>query len=96
MTKARESNLYEALLALKNEKEARAFFKDLCTPQEISSLQERWRICQLLSDGNLSYREIAQLTNASLTTIGRVSRFLKDEDYGGYKTLLKRFKDQDK
>lgn len=84
--------LCQALLMLKNEQEAFNFMKDLCTPQEISALAERWRVCQLLHAGNLSYREIHDVTGASLTTIGRVARFLKDEPYQGYKTLLSRIK----
>jgi TrpR-related protein YerC/YecD len=83
-------DLYEALLLLEDRDEAYKFFKDLCTPQEISALTERWRVCQLLERGDLSYREINKITGASLTTIGRVSRFLKDEPYYGYQTMLKK------
>ena len=85
-------NLCKALLQLENQQEAPNFLKDLCTPQEITALAERWKVCQLLHTGNLSYREIHDLTGASLTTIGRVSRFLKDEPYNGYKTILNRIK----
>ena len=85
-----ETSLYEAFLSLKTEEECRRFFKDLCTPQEIRSLNERWRVCQLLQTGEHSYRDIHQMTGASLTTIGRVARFLKDESYQGYKTILER------
>lgn len=83
-------DLCDALLQLKTRKEAYNFLKDLCTPQEINSLTERWRVCKLLARGDLSYREIQKMTNASLTTIGRVARFLKDEPYHGYKTILKK------
>lgn len=86
------SSLCTALLLLKNEQEVHNFLKDLCTPQEIIALAERWKVCQLLHTGNLSYREIHDLTGASLTTIGRVARFLKDEPYNGYKTILNRIK----
>lgn len=82
--------LCEALLSLKNKEEAFLFLKDLCTPQELSALSERWRVCKLLADGELSYREIHKLTGASLTTIGRVARFLKDEPYHGYRLILNR------
>lgn len=63
------------------------FLKDLCTPSELASLSERWQICLALHKG-LSYREIHGQTGASLTTIGRVARFLKDEPYQGYLSLL--------
>ena len=64
------------------------FLKDLCTPAELRSLEERWKVCQLLAKENLSYREIHTITGASLTTIGRVARFLKEERYGGYRNIL--------
>ena len=84
--------LYEAMLLLKTTDEVATFFKDLCTPQEITALHERWRVCQLLEQGNLSYRKIHAITGASLTTITRVARFLKDEPYEGYRTILNRIK----
>ena len=86
------SDLFDALLLLKNKEEAFNFFKDLCTPQELKALTERWRVCQLLNHENLSYREIHGRTGASLTTIGRVARFLKDEPYHGYRMILNRMK----
>jgi TrpR-related protein YerC/YecD len=85
-------DLFTAILALENHEEALSFFKDLCTRQEIGVLQERWRVCQLLERGDLSYRDIHRLTGASLVTIGRVARFLKEEEYGGYKNMLKKLK----
>lgn len=84
--------LCEAFLHLKTKDEIYSFLKDLCTPQELTALAERWRVCQLLHQGNLSYRDINQLTGASLMTIGRVARFLKDEPYKGYQNLLGKMK----
>lgn len=86
------SDLCEVLLLLKNKEEVYNFLKDLCTPQEMAVLAERWKVCRLLEKGDLSYREIHRITGASLTTIGRVARFLKDEPYHGYLTLLSRIK----
>ncbi len=88
------TDLSEALLLLSNKEEVHNFLKDLCTPQEINALQERWKVCQILADGDLSYREIHQITGASLTTIGRVARFLKTEPYHGYKKILHKIKTQ--
>ena len=85
-------DLCDALLLLKNRQEAYHFLKDLCTPQEINALAERWHVCRLLEQGDLSYRDIHGITGASLTTIGRVARFLKDEPYQGYRTVLKSVK----
>ena len=83
-------DLFDAIMLLKNKDECEAFLKDLCTPQELSSLKERWKVCQLLNQRNLSYREIHQRTGTSLTTTSRVARFLKEESYGGYRLLLSR------
>lgn len=83
-------DLYEAILMLKNVEEMDRFFKDLCTPQEIKDIAERWRVCKILDQDQLSYREINALTGASLTTIGRVARFLKTEPHQGYQLVLKR------
>ena len=85
-------SLYDAFLLLKTTDELTNFLKDLCTPKEITEMQERWKVCQLLEHGDLSYRAIHKITGASLTTIGRVARFLKDEKYNGYKTALDRIK----
>lgn len=82
-------NLEQAFLALKNEDEAAAFIRDLMTPAEIKAFRERWDIAQLLIQGN-SYRLIAEKTGASVTTVTRVARFLKDEPYQGYTTLIYR------
>lgn len=81
-------DLIDALMLLKTKDDMTKFLKDLCTPQELSTLQERWRVCQFLETKRYSYREIHTLTGASLTTIGRVARFLKDEPYQGYRFLL--------
>ena len=84
--------LCDALSLLESRQDMANFLKDLCTPQELQALSERWRVCRLLAQGTLSYREIHRLTGASLTTIGRVARFLKDEPYQGYVTILRKLK----
>ena len=88
MHKHEALGLLEAILIIKTKEELNAFLKDLCTPAELRSLEERWKVCQLLAKETLSYREIHAITGASLTTIGRVARFLKEEKYGGYKNIL--------
>ena len=84
--------LIKALLLLEDRDTALRFLKDLCTPQELNALAERWRVCQLLAEGNMSYREIHAQTGASLATIVRVARFLKDEPFHGYQAALKKLK----
>lgn len=83
-------DLAEALLLLKERDEVVTFLKDLCTPGELSALADRWRIARLLNEGRLSYRQIARETGASTTTVARVARFLRDEPWHGYRTLLNR------
>ena len=90
MEKDSLTSLEDAILALKTREEVTRFFQDLCTPKEWQALQERWRVCQLLSQGTLSYRNIHDQTGVSLTTIARVARFLNQEKAQGYKLVLSR------
>lgn len=83
-------SLERAILTLKTEREMEAFLKDLLTPQEYKALRERWEIANLLNAGELSYRDISKKTGASVTTVTRVARFLKDEPYQGYRLVLAR------
>ncbi len=84
--------LFQALLLIKTPEEMHKFFKDLCTPQEIQAFAERWKVCKLLAEGSLSYREINDQTGVSLATIGRVARFLHTEPHRGYQLVLNRIK----
>lgn len=92
----RHLSLFEAVAMLIIPEEVANFFKDLCTPQELKAMQERWEVCQLLDSGKLSYRQISKQTGSSTTTIGRVSRFLNDEPYQGYRNLLDKIKKEKK
>lgn len=80
--------LFEAFKSIKNEKEFENFLKDLCTPGEIKDLQDRFLVAQYLEKGELSQRDIAKKVNCSITTVTRVARFLNQEPYKGYKTIL--------
>ncbi|MBR1734015.1 MAG: transcriptional regulator [Alphaproteobacteria bacterium] len=86
-------SLFEVISLIETAKEAENFLLDLCTPAEIKAFIERWKVCQLLNERNFSYREIKDMTGASLTTISRVARFLNDEKNGGYKTMLEKSKE---
>ena len=77
-----ERALYQAILTLRTADECRAFFRDLCTPAELQALADRWAVVALLQE-NLPYREIHRLTGVSVTTIGRVARYLTSGN-GGY------------
>jgi TrpR-related protein YerC/YecD len=87
-----EKELCAAFLSLRTPDECRRFLRDLCTPQEITDLADRWWIAGLLDEGKHSYREIHKLTGVSVTTIGRVARFLQQENFQGYRLLLDRAK----
>ncbi len=87
-----KSNLYQALMVPKTEEDMRRFMRDLCTPAELRAFEERWQIVQLLDAGDMSYRQISEKTGASTTTVGRVARFLNDEDYKGYRAVLDHLK----
>lgn len=82
------ADLYRALLALRDSDEAERFFRDLCTPAELQALVDRWRVVGLLRQG-LTYRQINEQTGISVTTIGRVARFLVDGN-GGYLAVADR------
>ncbi len=85
---AAESALYQAILGLKTSDELYAFFRDLCTPAELQAMADRWRVVELLRDG-IPYREIHDRTGVSVTTVGRVARFLELGN-GGYRIALER------
>lgn len=83
-----EDALFRAVISLKDVNECRNFFKDLCTPAELQALVDRWQVVQLLQK-ELPYRRIHELTGVSVTTIGRVARFLTD-GFGGYAIAVAR------
>ncbi len=83
-----ETRLCKALLSLRDVAEMRAFLRDLCTPAELEALSDRWRVVPYVLDG-MPYREIHAHTAVSITTIGRVARFLNAGN-GGYKTAAER------
>jgi len=86
------SLLIEALLSLKDEGEMDRFLTDLCTPGELTTLAERWRVARLLDDNQLTYRQISEKTGASTATVTRVARFLSQEPAQGYRLVLDRMK----
>ena len=83
-----EEALFRAIVSLQNTGECGNFLRDLCTPAELQALVDRWHVVELLQQG-LPYRRIHDLTGVSVTTIGRVARFLTD-GFGGYQAALDR------
>jgi TrpR-related protein YerC/YecD len=86
-----ERALFGAVLTLKSVEECRAFFRDLCTPAELQALADRWAVVGLLRDG-IPYREIHKQTGVSVTTIGRVARYLTNGN-GGYQLAAVRLQE---
>jgi TrpR-related protein YerC/YecD len=83
-----ERNLFAAVAALRSGDEVRAFFRDLCTPAEIQAMADRWAVVEHVKQG-LPYREIHRLTGVSVTTIGRVARYVAHGN-GGYTLVADR------
>src|SRR5688572_1875370 len=83
-----ERNLCAAVAALRSGEEVRAFFRDLCTPAEIQAMADRWAVVEHVKQG-LPYREIHRLTGVSVTTIGRVARYVANGN-GGYTLVANR------
>lgn len=85
---AAERALFQAVLTLRSAEECRDFFRDLCTPAELQALADRWAVVGLLRQA-MPYREIHRLTGVSVTTIGRVARYLAAGN-GGYALAARR------
>ena len=81
-------DLFKAILSLKSLKEAKRFFRDLLTEQEIIEFARRWQSAKMLNN-QVPYSEIEKKTGLSSTTIARVAKWLK-KGKGGYKLILKR------
>lgn len=79
-----------AVASLKTAEEVRAFLVDLCTPAELESMADRWKVVPLLLQG-VPYREIHDRTAVSVTTIGRVARTM-EHGSGGYVAAARRLR----
>ena len=90
-TKEKNERLYRAILALETEEECYAFFQDLCTIAELRSMEQRYEVATLLSEG-MVYSDILERTGASSATISRVNRSLLG-GAGGYESILEKMKE---
>lgn len=86
--KSAEDALFRAIKSLRTTAECRNFFMDLCTPAELQALTDRWQVVELLLQ-DMPYRQIHDRTGVSVTTVGRVARFLSD-GFGGYRMAIER------
>ena len=81
-------DLMEAILSLKDTKEAKMFFRDLLTEQELIEFGNRWKAAQMLY-GNIPYSKIEKETGLSSTTVARVSKWL-NKGKGGYALIIEK------
>ena len=78
--------LCSAMTQCKTEEEMANFLRDVGTLSELQAWSERFEVAKLLAQG-VTYREIAQRTGASTTTVTRVAKFLENGE-GGYRKVL--------
>ena len=78
--------LCQAVLSLETKEEFYRFFEDLCTINEIQSIEQRLQVAKMLKQKR-TYTDIASTTGASTATISRVNRCL---NYGsdGYNLVF--------
>ncbi len=81
-------SLFKAILTLGTLDEAKRFFRDLLTPEEIAEFSKRWQAAQMLAQ-KVPYSFIVKKTKLSSTTVARVSRWLT-RGMGGYSLILNR------
>lgn len=89
--KEKNDRLYKAILMLETEEECYNFFQDLCTVSELRSMEQRYEVATLLSEG-MVYSDILERTGASSATISRVNRALLN-GAGGYVSVLGKMKE---
>ena len=85
---ADQEALFEAILTLRSPEECYAFFKDLCTYQELNAMAQRLQVAKMLHSGHV-FHEIVEETGASTATISRVNRAIKD-GCDGYQIIFDR------
>jgi len=81
-------DLMKAILTLRTIDEAKRFFRDLFTEQEIIEFARRWQAAKMLSK-NIPYTQVEKETGLSSTTVARASKWL-NRGMKGYKLALRR------
>lgn len=88
LNQLKTEDLLKAILSLRKLSEAKRFFRDLLTPDEINELGTRYLAARLLAL-KIPYAKITRTTGLSSRTIARVASWLnKGQD--GYKLVLNR------
>lgn len=86
-----KSGLYRAILQLETPEQCYRFFQDMCSYAELSAMEQRFDIAEMLADKRI-YTEIMEKTGASSAIISRVSRVLS-EDGSVLKAMLEQAKE---
>ncbi|MBU0767238.1 trp operon repressor [Patescibacteria group bacterium] len=79
--------LCSAIRSCKNEEEIADLLRDVGTLSELQAWSERLEVAKQLARG-FSYRQVAENTGASTTTVTRVAKFIENGP-GGYRRFLK-------
>ncbi len=79
-------SLISAFRSCRTDEDLENFVRDIATLSEMQALSERLEVARLLAKG-LSYRQVAQETGASTTTVTRVAKFIENGE-GGYRKVL--------
>ena len=74
---ADQEALFEAILTLRSPEECYAFFKDLCTYQELNAMAQRLQVAKMLHSGHV-FHEIVEETGASTATIAGTAERITD------------------
>ena len=82
--------LYEEILKLETEEEAKRFLDDLCTIKELEAMCQRLKAAKMLLKGK-TYNEIVEETEISSATLARVSKCVRYGE-GGYKSVIEKSK----
>lgn len=85
--------LFATILKLENMEEAKMFFRDLLTENEIQEFSKRWKAARMLDAGE-TYLTIQEATGLSSTTVARISQWLQS-GMDGYKLMLNRMHHHD-
>ena len=79
--------LCKVLLSCRTQEDMENFLRDIGTLSELQAWSERLEVAKLLARG-LSYRQVAEQTKASTTTVTRVAKFMENGE-GGYRKALR-------
>ena len=74
-------DLVDAILALETRERSEEFLKDILTPKELTSINNRWHAMLLLHDG-VSQREVRRRLGVGIATASRAARVLHSGNIG--------------